>query len=187
MCSAAPARAPATGWWLALASSHRERAGRRTGSWRTLRVLTHDAQQFAPLLSGPLQYIEGRGKLVDAHTVDVGGRRVTARNILIATGARAFVPPFEGHEHCIISDNALEVPEVRRNTALAAAQRCSALGAAPGSAVLRPVLLHGLAEARVGSCTVPAKNALAFFFFFFFVVFFFCCQLGLASQSRQAA
>lgn len=50
---------------------------------------------------------------MDAHTVDVGGRRVTARNILIATGARAFVPPFEGHELCIISDNALEVPEVR--------------------------------------------------------------------------
>ncbi len=30
----------------------------------------------------PLQYIEGRGKLVDAHTVDVGGKRITARHIL---------------------------------------------------------------------------------------------------------
>lgn len=117
-----------------------------------------------------VDYIEGRGRLVDAHTVDVGrqgpaeggrggtapaaaappccvcpacnagwlgwlgvelmrlpavlpppacrrpqvgGRRVTARNILIATGARAFVPPFPGAEHCIISDNALEVQEVR--------------------------------------------------------------------------
>lgn len=29
-----------------------------------------------------MQYIEGRGKLVDAHTVDVGGKRVTARHIL---------------------------------------------------------------------------------------------------------
>ncbi|KAL4430036.1 hypothetical protein ABPG77_004406 [Micractinium sp. CCAP 211/92] len=64
------------------------------------------------LKNSGVEYIEGRGKLVDAHTVDVGGRRVTARNILIATGARAFVPSFEGHEHCIISDNALEVPEV---------------------------------------------------------------------------
>ena len=27
-----------------------------------------------------------------------------ARNILIATGARAFVPPIEGAEHSIISD-----------------------------------------------------------------------------------
>ena len=60
----------------------------------------------------PVQYIEGRGRLVDAHTVQVGDRTVTARNILIATGARAFVPPFEGAELCMISDNALEVAEV---------------------------------------------------------------------------
>ena len=44
--------------------------------------------------------------------MEVAGQRITARNILIGTGARAFVPPFEGHEHCIISDNALELPEV---------------------------------------------------------------------------
>lgn len=30
----------------------------------------------------------------------------------VATGARAFVPKFEGSEHCIISDNALEIQEV---------------------------------------------------------------------------
>ena len=64
------------------------------------------------------QYIEGRGTLLDAHTVDVGGRRVTARNILIATGARAFVPKFEGSELCEISDHALEVPEVPRRVAI---------------------------------------------------------------------
>lgn len=44
--------------------------------------------------------------------MDVGGRRVTARHILVATGARAFVPRFPGSEHCIISDNALELAEV---------------------------------------------------------------------------
>ncbi len=59
-----------------------------------------------------LQYIEGRGRLVDAHTVEVAGRTVTAKHILIATGARAFVPGFEGSELCIISDDALELPEV---------------------------------------------------------------------------
>lgn len=32
---------------------------------------------------------------------------------MVATGARAFVPSFEGSEHCIISDDALELPEVR--------------------------------------------------------------------------
>lgn len=37
-----------------------------------------------------------------------------ARNILIATGGRAHVPKFEGSELCIISDNALEVQQVRQ-------------------------------------------------------------------------
>lgn len=64
------------------------------------------------LKNSGVDYIEGRGRLVDAHTVDVGGKTVTARNILIATGARAFVPPFEGSDLCMISDNALEVQKV---------------------------------------------------------------------------
>lgn len=58
------------------------------------------------------QFIEGRGRLVDAHTVEVGGKKYTAQNILVATGARAFVPKFEGSEHCIVSDHILEVPKV---------------------------------------------------------------------------
>lgn len=95
------------------------------------------------------QYIEGRGKLVDAHTVDVGGRRVTARNILIATGARAFVPPFEGHELCIISDNALEVPEVRRLVAQAAGEA----GVSAGWYTARVRLPRG-------SCAAPVPRIL---------------------------
>jgi glutathione reductase (NADPH) len=67
------------------------------------------------LKNSGVEYIEGRGKLVDAHTVYVGGKRVTARHILIATGARAFVPKFEGSELCIISDNALEIQEVPKS------------------------------------------------------------------------
>ncbi|KAI7845496.1 hypothetical protein COHA_001042 [Chlorella ohadii] len=67
------------------------------------------------LKNSGVDYIEGRGKLVDAHTVDVGGKRITARHILIATGARAFVPQFEGSEHCVISDNALEIQEVPKS------------------------------------------------------------------------
>lgn len=58
------------------------------------------------------QFIEGRGKIVDAHTVEVDGQRFTAKNILVATGARAFVPDFPGSEHCIISDHVLELDEV---------------------------------------------------------------------------
>jgi glutathione reductase (NADPH) len=64
------------------------------------------------LKNSGVEYIEGRGKLLDAHTVEVAGRRFTARNIVIATGARAHVPTFEGSDLAIISDLALEVPKV---------------------------------------------------------------------------
>ena len=38
------------------------------------------------LKNSGVEIIEGRGVLVDPHTVEVGGRRYTAENILIATG-----------------------------------------------------------------------------------------------------
>lgn len=61
---------------------------------------------------------EGRGTIIDDHTVEVAGRRFTAKNIVVATGARAFVPEFQGSEHAIISDNALELPAVPKSIAI---------------------------------------------------------------------
>ena len=40
--------------------------------------------------------ISGEGKIVDPWTVEVNGQKITARNIILATGARPFVPPIEG-------------------------------------------------------------------------------------------
>src|SRR4051812_34382953 len=40
--------------------------------------------------------IEGRAKLVDAHTVEVSGKRYTARHVLIATGGRPWLPDLRG-------------------------------------------------------------------------------------------
>ncbi|KXZ52199.1 hypothetical protein GPECTOR_10g830 [Gonium pectorale] len=56
--------------------------------------------------------IEGRGKLLDANTVEVtaldGSKRILkAKHILIATGGVATKIPIEGAEHAIISDEAL--------------------------------------------------------------------------------
>ena len=65
-----------------------------------------------------VDFIEGRGVIVDPHTVDVAGRRVTAKNILVATGARAYVPRFEGSELAIISDHALELTQVPKAIAI---------------------------------------------------------------------
>ncbi|KQJ96708.1 glutathione reductase, chloroplastic isoform X1 [Brachypodium distachyon] len=54
--------------------------------------------------------IEGRGKIVDPHTVSVDGKLYTARNILIAVGARPSIPDIPGIEHVIDSDAALDLP-----------------------------------------------------------------------------
>jgi len=54
--------------------------------------------------------IEGTAKLVDAHTVAIGERRVTAQNILVATGGGPSKPSIPGIEHAITSNEAFELP-----------------------------------------------------------------------------
>ncbi len=53
---------------------------------------------------------EGRARLVDAHTVEVNGRRVTAENILIATGGKPRYHPAGGAALWITSDEAFHLP-----------------------------------------------------------------------------
>jgi len=50
-----------------------------------------------------------RARLVDAHTVEVGGERVTAAHILVAVGARPHLPRIPGIEHAITSNEALDL------------------------------------------------------------------------------
>src|SRR5690349_19294153 len=50
---------------------------------------------------------EARGVVVDPHTVEVGGRRVTAERILIATGGHPVVPRIDGVGCAITSNEAL--------------------------------------------------------------------------------
>src|SRR5579862_3897437 len=52
---------------------------------------------------------EARGRVVDPHTIEVGGKRVTAANILVATGAWPELPAIPGIEHAITSNEALEM------------------------------------------------------------------------------
>ncbi len=65
-----------------------------------------------------VQLIEGRGRIVDAHTVEVGGQRYTTERILVATGSRPFFPEIPGIEHAISSDGALDLPELPRRVAI---------------------------------------------------------------------
>lgn len=56
--------------------------------------------------------IEGRGKLLDSHTIEVEGKKYTAKNILIAVGGRAVKPPIDGADLAMTSDEILEIAEV---------------------------------------------------------------------------
>eukprot|EP00210_Caulerpa_lentillifera_P006814 g6513.t1 len=65
---------------------------------------------YKRLLEGSgVDLIEGRGSILDSHTVEVNGRQYTARYILIATGGRAQRLNVPGAEHTITSDEALEL------------------------------------------------------------------------------
>ncbi|KAF8394335.1 hypothetical protein HHK36_020543 [Tetracentron sinense] len=54
--------------------------------------------------------VEGRGKIVDPHTIDVDGKLYSARHILISVGGRPFIPEIPGSEYAIDSDAALDLP-----------------------------------------------------------------------------
>lgn len=62
--------------------------------------------------------IEGRGKVVDPHTVDVDGKRYSARHILISVGGRPYIPDIPGREYAIDSDAALDLPERPKKIAI---------------------------------------------------------------------
>ena len=55
---------------------------------------------------------EGRGVLIDEHTVEVGGDRITGKNILIAVGGWPSMPDIPGNQYAISSNEALELPEL---------------------------------------------------------------------------
>lgn len=70
---------------------------------------------YANLLAGSkVAVFRERAVLVDAHTVMVGAQRVMAANILVATGGWPFLPQIPGIEHCITSNEALELAVLPR-------------------------------------------------------------------------
>ena len=67
------------------------------------------------------ELIHGKARLVDSHTVEVEGRgRVTADKILVATGARPWMPEgLPGIEHAITSNEAFHLPELPKRIVIA--------------------------------------------------------------------
>ncbi|RLA43031.1 MAG: glutathione-disulfide reductase [Gammaproteobacteria bacterium] len=65
---------------------------------------------YRNLLSGvDAQVIDGRGRIIDAHTVAVGERHYTAGKILIATGGWPHIPEFSGSEYAVTSNEIFDL------------------------------------------------------------------------------
>src|SRR5437868_11633884 len=59
-----------------------------------------------------VEILEGRGVVVDPHTIEVNGRSYTAENILVAVGGWPETPQIPGIEHVISSNEALDLPDL---------------------------------------------------------------------------
>ena len=81
--------------------------------------ITRLAGIYRRLLDGAGATIfDARARLVDAHTIEVGGVRKTAERIVVAVGGRPERPAIPGAELGIISDDAFYLPEMPKRIAI---------------------------------------------------------------------
>jgi glutathione reductase (NADPH) len=62
--------------------------------------------------------LRGTARIVDAHAVEVDGRRITAKYLLVATGAHPWLPHIPGVEHAITSNEAFELAALPRRVVI---------------------------------------------------------------------
>ncbi|MBE0626207.1 MAG: glutathione-disulfide reductase [Burkholderiales bacterium] len=92
----------------------------RAFDWRTLlankdREIERLNGVYERLLRGAgVTLLRARAALIDAHTVEVDGRRISARHILVATGGWPVVPPIPGAELAISSNEAFHMDALPR-------------------------------------------------------------------------
>ena len=61
-----------------------------------------------------VEFVRGTARFLDAHTVEVGGRRLGARHVIIATGGKPIVPELPGAGLGITSDGFFAIDRPRR-------------------------------------------------------------------------
>ncbi len=110
---------------------------------------------------------DARAVFIDAHMLDVGGERVTAERIVIATGGHPTGLDIPGAEHAIISDDAFYLPEMPPRVAIIGggyiavefAGIFAGLGAETHLIYRQPLPLRGFdADLRVGLAEAMAGN-----------------------------
>lgn len=92
---------PAFDWPTLIANKDREIA-RLNGVYERL------------LVNAGVTVMRGRARVVDAHTVELDGRRIGAKHILVATGGWPIVPDVPGKELAITSNEAFHLPALPR-------------------------------------------------------------------------
>ena len=92
-----------------------------TFDWPTLRdtvlrdVARIEAAYTATLDNNKVEHFHERATVTGAHGIKLAsGREVSAKVILVATGAWPVMPEFEGNEHCITSNEVFHLPELPR-------------------------------------------------------------------------
>ncbi|KHN03841.1 Glutathione reductase, chloroplastic [Glycine soja] len=84
--------------WSSLIANKNAELQRLTGIYKNI------------LNNAGVKLIEGHGKIIDPHTVDVNGKLYSAKHILVTVGGRPFIPDIPGKEYAIDSDAALDLP-----------------------------------------------------------------------------
>lgn len=103
---------------FALANSFGWQVGQPQFDWPTLR--DNKSQEIARLNgiyermleNAGVTIMRGTAQFVDRHTLQVGDRTVTAKDILIATGGWPHVPDIPGKEHALDSNQFFDLPEL---------------------------------------------------------------------------
>lgn len=101
-----------------------------------------------------VELISGYAKFIDPHTVEVGDRKVTAAQILIAVGGEAVKPDIPGNEYAITSREIFLLPEQPKRFAVWGggyigvefANIMKGLGSEVTQIIRRDLILHGFDE-----------------------------------------
>ncbi|WP_298214115.1 glutathione-disulfide reductase [Acidocella sp.] len=92
--------------WAALIAAKDKEIARLNGIYRRL------------LKTAGVRLFDAPARFLDPHTLDVGGQRVTAERIVIATGGRPTGLDIPGAEHAVVSDDIFVLPERPRRVAI---------------------------------------------------------------------
>ena len=99
--------------------------GRREFDWRRLvenknREIARLNGVYRRLLEGAgVEILDARARILDPHTVEVGGRRVTAKTILVATGSWPRKSGIPGQDLAVSSNEAFHLESLPRRVVLA--------------------------------------------------------------------